>query len=99
MGIGGGRETSYILSKEQFFRKIGERSEDPKLAELEMELFNDLNKLAIGPMGFGGNTTVLDVFIASQARHPATFFVAISYTCWAFRRKSMTIKNGEVSYD
>ncbi len=99
VGIGGGRETSYILSKEQFFRKIGERSENKALAELEVELFKDLNKLAIGPMGFGGNTTVLDVFIASQARHPATFFVAISYTCWAFRRKTMMIKNGEVSYD
>lgn len=99
VGIGGGRDSSYTLSKEQFFRKIGERSPDKALAQLEVELFDDLNKLGIGPMGFGGNTTVLDVFIASQARHPATFFVAISYTCWAFRRKSMTIKNGEVSYD
>jgi fumarate hydratase class I len=99
VGIGGGRDSSFILSKEQFFRKIGERSEDKLLADMEVELYNDLNKLLIGPMGFGGKTTVLDVFIASQARHPATFFVSISYTCWAFRRKSITIKNGEVNYD
>lgn len=98
VGIGGDRITSYMLSKEQFFRKIGERNSDPKLAKLEVELKKDLNKLKIGPMGFGGKTTVLEVFLGSQARHPATFFVAISYMCWAFRRKTMTIKNGEVIY-
>lgn len=99
VGIGGGRDTSYTLSKEQFFRKIGQRSENKELATLEESLLKDLNKLDIGPMGFGGNTTVLDVFIGSQDRHPATFFVSVSYTCWAFRRKMMIIKNGEVQYD
>jgi len=99
IAVGGGRESSYVLSKEQFFRKMGQRSEDPVLAEMETQLLKDLNTLMIGPMGFGGKTTVLDVFIASQARHPATFFVSISYTCWAYRRKTMTIKNGEVTYD
>jgi len=99
VGIGGGREASFALSKEQFFRKIGERSSDNALAELETQLIEELNTLTIGPMGFGGKTTVLDVFIGSQARHPATYIVSISYTCWAFRRKSMTIKKGEVTYD
>jgi fumarate hydratase class I len=99
VGIGGGRDTAYTLSKEQFFRKIGERNPMKELADMETELYKDLNKLEIGPMGFGGKTTVLEVFISSQARHPATFFVSISYTCWAFRRKTMTIKNGEVNYD
>lgn len=99
VGIGGGRDTAYTLSKEQFFRKLGERSPIKELADLEVELYNDLNKLQIGPMGFGGKTTVLDVFIAAQARHPATFYVSISYNCWAFRRKAMIIKNGEVEYD
>lgn len=99
VGIGGGRDSSFSLSKEQFFRKIGERSPDKELADLEVSLYKDLNTLSIGPMGFGGKTTVLDVFIASQARHPATYIVSISYTCWAFRRKTMTIKNGEVNYD
>lgn len=99
VGIGGGRDTSFTLSKEQFFRKMGERHQDNNIAELETSLKNDLNTLEIGPMGFGGNNTVLEVFIDSQARHPATYFVSISYTCWAFRRKTMTIKNGEVNYD
>ncbi|MCK4835683.1 MAG: fumarate hydratase [Candidatus Aminicenantes bacterium] len=99
VGIGGDRVTSYILSKKQFFKKIGQRNPRKELADLEVELYKDLNKLGIGPMGFGGKTTVLDVFVETQHRHPACYFVAISYTCWAFRRKSMTIRNGEVSYD
>ncbi len=99
VGIGGGRDTSLTLSKEQLFRKMGTRSENKDLAKLEVRLFDELNKLEIGPMGFGGKTTVLDVFIGSQHRHPATFYVSITYNCWAFRRKEMTIKNGEVTYD
>ncbi|ADD69120.1 hydro-lyase, Fe-S type, tartrate/fumarate subfamily, alpha subunit [Denitrovibrio acetiphilus DSM 12809] len=99
IGIGGDRVTSYALSKEQFFRKLGEKSTNPDLAKLEEELYEDLNKLGIGPMGFGGKTTCLGVFAGVQHRHPATFYVAISYTCWAYRRKQMTIKGSEVTYD
>ncbi|MGE5341494.1 MAG: fumarate hydratase [Candidatus Omnitrophota bacterium] len=99
VGIGGGRDISYALSKEQFFRKIGERSPIKELAELELRLLDELNQLEIGPMGFGGKSTVLDVFIGSQARHPACYIVSVSYTCWAFRRKTMTITKGEVTYD
>lgn len=99
IGLGGGRDTSYALSKEQFFRKMGERNPDPELAKFEEQLLEDLNKLDIGPMGFGGKTTVLDVFVGKQARHPATYYVSVSYNCWAFRRKTMIIKNGEVRYD
>ncbi len=99
VGIGGDRVTSYILSKQQFFRKIGQRNTQPELSDLEINLYKELNKLGIGPMGFGGKTTVLDVFAATQHRHPASYFVSVSYTCWAFRRKSMTIINDEVTYD
>ncbi len=99
IGIGGDRITSYMLSKEQFFRKIGSKNENKELAELEASLKDELNELGIGPMGFGGKTTVLDVFIGSQARHPATFFVSLSYMCWAFRRKSMIISKEGVKYD
>ena len=99
IGIGGDRSTSYLLSKEQFFRRLGSVNEDPALVEFEQELHADLNRLGIGPMGFGGKTTVLGVFAAWQHRHPATFYVAISYMCWACRRKEMTLLNGEATYD
>jgi len=99
VGIGGDRTTSYLLSKEQFFRRLGSRSEVPALAEMEAELGEKLNELNIGPMGFGGKTTILGVHIGAQHRHPATFYVAISYMCWAYRRKTMIIRDGEVSYE
>ena len=100
IGIGGDRGASYLLSKKCFFRRIGSTNPDPALQELESGLKSDLNSLGIGPMGFGGATTVLDVFAAAQHRHPATFYVSVSYMCWAYRRKAMTIApDGEVSYD
>ncbi|NLI47773.1 MAG: fumarate hydratase, partial [Acidobacteria bacterium] len=99
VGIGGDRMTSYLLSKEQFFRRLGSVNEDATLARMETELCGKLNELNIGPMGFGGKTTVLGVHIGAQHRHPATFFVAITYMCWAYRRKTMTIRDGEVRYE
>lgn len=99
VGIGGDRVSSFALSKVQFFRKIGQRHPEKALAHLEEKVLNELNQLGIGPMGFGGETTALDLFVDYQHRHPASFFVSISYTCWAFRRKSVTLKNGEVYYD
>ena len=99
VGIGGDRATSYLLSKEQFFRRLGSANEDPALDAFEKELHADLNRLGIGPMGFGGRTTVLGVFAGWQHRHPATFYVAVSYMCWACRRKEMTLRNGEAFHD
>lgn len=98
VGIGGDRALSHILAKEQLFRKVGERSQNKEIAQLEVALIDELNKLGIGPMGFGGKTTVLDVLIGVQSRHPATFYVSIAYMCWAARRKTMTIKGDEVTY-
>jgi fumarate hydratase class I len=98
VGIGGDRSTSYLLSKEQFFRTLGSPNEDGALDALEKELYADLNRLGIGPMGFGGKTTVLGVFVGKQHRHPATFYVAVSYMCWACRRKEMTLRNGDAIY-
>ncbi|MBN1756637.1 fumarate hydratase [bacterium] len=99
VGIGGDRVSSYELSKEVLLRKFGERSEDPVLAEAEVELFNQLNALGIGPMGFGGKTTVLEVFCGKYHRHPATFFVTISYMCWACRRKTLILSKGDFDND
>ena len=100
VGIGGDRGVSYLLSKKTFFRKMDSKNENPVLAEFEDRLEKELNSLGIGPMGFGGKTTVLDVFVDAQHRHPATYYVSVSYMCWAFRRKTMIVKsNGEVEYD
>jgi fumarate hydratase class I len=99
VGIGGDRGSSFIESKEQLFRPLEDRNPDPDLAPLEERLHGELNTLGIGPMGFGGNPTVLGVKIGKRHRHPACYFVSVSYICWAYRRASMTIKEGKVSYD
>jgi len=99
VGIGGDRASSYLLSKEQFFRKLGSPNESQELFEMEKKLYADLNSLGIGPMGFGGKTTVLGVYVGAQHRHPATFYVSVSYMCWAYRRKTMILSNGEVDYE
>ncbi len=89
--VGGDRATGYEYSKEQLLRKIGSRSSNPELAELEDEMLTKANELGIGPMGLGGKTTLLDVFIDAKNRVPASYFVSISYMCWAFRRRDTSI--------
>jgi fumarate hydratase, class I len=98
IGVGGDRGSSYLLSKEQFLRPIDDVNPDPILKKLENRLYKDLNQLGIGPMGFGGKTTVLGVKIGKMHRLPASFFVSVSYMCWAFRRARMTVRGEKVTH-
>jgi fumarate hydratase class I len=84
--VGGDRATSYVASKEQFFRTLDDVNPDPVLAGLEKQLLTESNSLGIGPMGFGGETTLMGVKLTARNRVPASFFVSVSYMCWAFRR-------------
>lgn len=85
--IGGDRETGYEHSKEQFLRKLGACSRVKKLARLESKVMKDAQRLGVGPMGLGGKTTLLGVKIGALSRLPASYFVSVSYMCWAFRRR------------
>ncbi len=97
VGIGGDRATGVLKAKEQLFRPLGDTNPNPELDKLEKQLHREINQLGIGPMGFGGQTTVLGVKIAELHRLPASFFVSIAYMCWADRRKLMTLKDGNVA--
>ncbi len=97
VGIGGDRASSMVKAKEQFFRPLGDANPNPELDKLEKQLHREINELGIGPMGFGGKTTVLGVKMTALHRVPASFFVSIAYMCWADRRKIMTIKDGNVT--
>ncbi len=99
VSIGGDRGTGYVKSKEVLLTPIGTRNADVKLAELEERLTDEANQLGIGPMGFGGNTTVLDTKITGLSRLPASYFVTISYMCWAYRRHKLTVRGETVTYD
>ncbi len=99
VSIGGDRGTSYVASKEALLRKVDDSSPDPELAALEQRLTEESNQLGIGPMGFGGKATVLGTKITSTYRLPASFFVTVSYMCWAYRRRKMTVQGDQVLYE
>jgi fumarate hydratase class I len=99
VSIGGDRGSGYIASKEVLYQKMGTPSKDPKLAALEKQLTEEANTLGIGPMGFGGKTTVLETKVTGLSRLPASYFVSVSYMCWAYRRRKMTVRGDEVTYD
>jgi fumarate hydratase class I len=97
VAIGGDRGVSYVAAKEQLFRKLDKPAATPELAALEARLTQEANSLGIGPMGFGGETTVLGVQIGAVHRHPASFFVTVAYMCWADRRRTLTWRDGETT--
>ncbi len=99
VAIGGDRGSSYYRSKEALFRKMDEPSAAPALAALEERLYDETNQLGIGPMGFGGETTVLGVKAEGMHRLPASYFVSVSYMCWANRRRRMIVQGDEVTYE
>lgn len=105
VAIGSDRAGGALAAKEQIFRMLGDENPDPRLATLEAELMEACNGLQIGPMGFGGKTTVLGMKVVAQHRLPASFFVTLAYECWSCRRWSAEIdpsgasaKFGELSY-
>ena len=89
--IGGDRGSGFIESKEQLLRPLDDKNPEPSLKKLERDITETANKLGIGPMGFGGTTTLLGCKIGVLNRLPASYFVSISYMCWAYRRQGITL--------
>jgi fumarate hydratase class I len=96
VAIGGDRGSSYYGSKETLFRSLHDSNPDPELAAFEEQLQSEANQLEIGPMGFGGMTTVLGVNVKNMHRLPASFYVSVSYMCWAYRRRRMIVRDDEI---
>jgi fumarate hydratase class I len=98
--IGGDRGEGYIESKRQLLRPLTDTNANEELADLEQRILDEANSLGIGPMGFGGRNTLLGVKIGTLHRLPASYFVTISYMCWACRRRQMIYRGeGMVSYE
>ena len=92
VGIGGGADLALTLAKKAaILRPVPSRHEEKFVSELEDELYEMANKLGIGAMGMGGDTTVLDVHVEYAHRHPATLPVGIVTQCWANRRAKIHI--------
>ncbi len=99
VGIGGMSDTCVEMAKEALLMPIDKRNPDPALDALEEELFMRLNESGLGPMGLGGNSTVLAVRIKKAYCHTASLPVAVNIGCWATRRATARIMpNGTVEY-
>ncbi|AJY75621.1 fumarate hydratase [Paenibacillus beijingensis] len=94
VGIGGDRASGYELAKKQLFRAVDDINPNTELRELEEYVMENANKLGIGTMGFGGKVSLLGCKIGAANRLPASFFVSVSYSCWAFRRQGVTLNAG-----
>lgn len=95
--IGGDRASGYEHSKVQLLRSLQDRNPNPDLDKLEQDIVSTANQLGIGPMGFGGRTTLLGAKIGVLNRLPASYFVSVSYMCWAYRRQGFQLgPDGEI---
>jgi len=100
VGVGGSADLAMHLAKEAIARPVGTQNDDPDVAALETDLFTLLNDTGVGPMGLGGDTTVLAVHVEQAHTHITLNPVAVNYQCWAARRASAHVSAaGDVEYD
>jgi tartrate/fumarate subfamily iron-sulfur-dependent hydro-lyase alpha chain len=100
VGIGGSADYAMHLAKEAIARPVGTRNPDPEVAKLEEELFGLLNETGIGPMGLGGDVTVLQCHVEHADTHMTLNPVAVNYQCWAARRATAHVSaDGSVDFD
>ena len=91
VGLGGTFEYASLLSKKAILRSVGSHNKDSNIAHLEDELLEKINKLGIGPQGFGGRITALAVHIETYPCHIASLPVAVNIECHSHRPKSVVI--------
>jgi fumarate hydratase subunit alpha len=95
VGIGGNFEMCAYLAKRSLLRNLGDPNPDPKIAALEQELLEEVNKTGIGPAGLGGTVTALAVHIETYPTHIACLPLAINLGCHAYRHKTAVLLGGE----
>jgi fumarate hydratase subunit alpha len=91
VGLGGNFEQSALLAKKSLLRPLNESHPEEKWAKIEEEILEKVNKLGIGPQGFGGRTTALAVSIMYKPCHIASMPVAVNIQCHAARHKTAVI--------
>ena len=91
IGIGGNLEKSALLAKEALLRDLDDSNDDEIIMNLEKDLYKEINKLGVGPMGVGGETTCLAVKINYYPMHIASLPVAINIQCHSSRHTEVII--------
>ncbi|MCO1601078.1 fumarate hydratase [Desulfosporosinus nitroreducens] len=92
VGVGGTMEKATFLAKKGLLREVGIHNPEKRLANIEKELLNRVNRLGIGPQGFGGVTTALAVNLEVYPTHIAGMPVAVNIGCHATRHKEITLQ-------
>lgn len=87
VGIGGTFEKAALIAKKSLFRPLGQRHPNPEIAQLEVELLEEINQLGIGPLGLGGRVTALDVHVETYPTHIGSIPVAVNIQCHCDRHK------------
>src|SRR5687767_14459823 len=97
--VGGDRTSGYLHAKDQLFRTLDDTNPDARLGAIETAVMDEANRLAVGPMGFSGRTSLIGCKIGALNRLPASFFVSVAYDCWAFRRLGVVLDghSGEIT--
>ena len=91
VGLGGTFEYVTLLSKKAILRPVGSHNKDSNTAHLEADLLEEINKLGIGPQGFGGKITALAVHVETYPCHIASLPVAVNIECHSHRPKTIVI--------
>ncbi|UCG34961.1 MAG: fumarate hydratase [Candidatus Omnitrophota bacterium] len=92
VGIGGTADKALLLAKKSLIDRVDKSNPDRNLKKLEQSLFKKINNLRIGPMGFGGKTTVLAVKVKTAPTHIAGLPVGVNISCHALRSAAITFK-------
>ena len=91
IGIGGTFDKAAYLAKKALIRPLNKRNDEKFYSDLEEELLETINKLGIGPQGFGGKTTALGLNIETYPTHIAGLPVSVNINCHATRHKEREI--------
>lgn len=91
VGIGGNLEKAALIAKKSLLRRIEEKNPNPKIAQMEEELLERINRLGIGPGGLGGRVTCLAVHIETFPTYIASIPLAVNIQCNAHRHKEVVL--------
>lgn len=97
VGLGGTMEKAAILAKKALLRPIGTAHHDQEYAKIEQELLMRINKLGIGPQGYGGRITALAVNLEVFPTHIAGLPAAVNINCHVSRHRKIVLEGRELS--
>jgi len=92
VGIGGTIEQSALLAKRALLRPVGQpNNHDERLRRLEQEILQEINKLGIGPQGYGGVVTALAIQVEMMPCHIASLPVSVNIQCHVARHREVVL--------